>query len=194
METIVRNQNNEMVLGLKNLFEMAKPTSDYDEWYGLLKSNKEPQIQIADLVNVAKESTYNKDKIFKAVNVIYDEERDLVEMYKVPEDLCEKTFTHVLTKRSVEFTDVTSFLIYTAIECEEDMGFLIYDEYTEGNFDNCKYSSDGENDVWDRLHELVGRDYDTMEEEFKSIRWEDNENTAIVKFKNDNKEYAILRM
>jgi len=58
----------------------------------------------------------------------------------------------------------------------------------------CKYSSDGENDVWDRLHELVGRDYDTMEEEFKSIRWEDNENTAIVKFKNDNKEYAILRM
>ena len=41
---------------------------------------------------------------------------------------------------------------------------------------------------------IIGMDYDTMEKEFKSIRWEDNENTAIVSFKNDNKEYAILRM
>lgn len=194
MERIVKNQSNEMVLGLSSLFKMANPTSSYIEWYKLLKSNKEPEKEIADLINVAKENTYSEDKIFKAVNAIYYEEKDLVEMYKVPDNFCDKPFTHVLTKRSVEFTDFSSFLLYTAIECEEDMGFLLVNEYYHGNFDNCQYSLDGENDVWDRLQELVGRDYDTMEEDFKSVRWEDNNNTAIVSFKDDDKKYAILRM
>ena len=192
METIVKNQNNEMVLGLSDLFKMAKPASDYNEWHGLLKSNKEPEKEITELINAAKENTYNEDKIFKALNVIYDEEKDLIEMYKVPEGLCNKPFTHVLTKRSVEFTDFTSFLLYIAVECEEDMGFLLESEYHEGDFDKCKYAT-GE-DVWNVLEKLIGMDYDTIEEGFKSIRWEDNDNTAIVKFKNDSKEYAILRM
>lgn len=192
METIVKNQNNEMVLGLKNLFKMAKPTSDYNEWYGLLKSDKEPEKQITDLVNVAKENTYGEEKIFKTVNVIFDEEKDLVEIYKVPEGLSEKPFTHVFTKRLMEFTDFTAFLLFTAVECEEDMGFILESEYREGDFDNCQYATGEE--VWDALEELIGMDYITMEEEFKSVKWEDNENTAIVKFKNDDKEYAILRM
>jgi len=191
METIVRNQNNEMVLGLKNLFKMAKPTSDYNEWHGLLKSNKEPEKEIADLINIAKEHTYGEDKIFKSLNVIYDEEKDLVEMYKVP-DLSDKEFTHVLTKKSVQFTDFTAFLLYTAVECEEDMGFLLESEYHEGDFDKCKYAN-GE-DVWDTLEKLIGMDYDTMEEDFKSVRWEDNDNTAIISFMNNDKEYSILRM
>lgn len=65
METIVKSQNNEMVLGLKNLLKMAKPIADYDEWYKLLKSNKEPEKEIADLINIAKENTYNEDKIIR---------------------------------------------------------------------------------------------------------------------------------
>lgn len=32
-----------------------------------------------------------------------------------------------------------------------------------------------------------------MEEDFKSVRWEDNDNTAIVSLKNDDKEYAIFK-
>lgn len=86
METIVKSQNNEMVLGLKNLLKMAKPIADYDEWYKLLKSNKEPEKEIADLINIAKENTYNEDKIYKVVNAIYDEEKELVEIYKVQRD------------------------------------------------------------------------------------------------------------
>lgn len=190
METIVKN--NEMVLGLNNLFKMAKPSSSYADWYKGLKESKTPEIEITNLINVAKENTYNENKIFEAVNVVYDEDKDLVEMYKVPEILCNKEFTHVLTKRSVEFTDFTSFIMYTAIEHLEDMGFLLESEYHEGDFDRCKYAN-GE-DVWEALEKLIGMDYDTMEEKFKTIRWEDNGNTAIVSFKNDKKEYAILRM
>ncbi|MBY6929780.1 hypothetical protein [Clostridium botulinum] len=190
MENIVKN--NEAVLVLKDLFKMGKSSLSFNKWYEILKSNKQPEKEIASVINVAKENTYNEDKIFKAVNAIYDEEKDLVEMYKVPEILCNKEFTHVLTKKSVQFMDLTSFLLYTAVECEEDMGFLLENEYHEGNFDNFQYAT-GE-DVWKTLEKLIGMDYKTMEKEFKSVRWEDNENTAIVSFKNDNKDYAILRM
>lgn len=88
--------------------------------------------------------------------------------------------------------DFASFLMYTAIECEEDMGFLFESEYHEGNFENCQYATS--EDVWEALKKLIGMDYDTMEEDFKSVRWEDNDNTAIVSLKNDDKEYAILKM
>lgn len=191
METILtNNQSNEMVLGLNNLFKMAKPISDYNEWYKELKASKEPEIQITDLVNVAKENTYGEDKIFKTINVIFDEEKDLVEIYKVPEDLCEKPFTHVFTKRSMEFAEFTSFLVYVAVECEEDMGFLLESDYYDGSFENCKYQT-GE-DVWDALEELIGMDYYAMEERFESCSWEDNDNTCIAKIA--GVEYAILRM
>ncbi|NRT91483.1 hypothetical protein [Clostridium beijerinckii] len=190
METIAKN--NEMVLGLNNVFKMAKLSSSYADWYKGLKESKTPEIEITNLINVAKENTYNENKIFKAVNVVYDEDKDLVEMYKVPEILCDKNFTHVFTKRSVEFADFTSFIMYTAVECEEDMGFLDAKSYHEGNFDNCQYATN--EDAWEALEKLICMDYDEMEKEFKTIGWEDNENTAIVSFKNDDKEYAILRM
>ncbi len=192
METIFRNQNNKIVLGLNDLFKMSRQKSNYNEWYNLLKSSKEPEKEITNLINNAKEHTYNNKKIFKAVNAIYDEENDVIEMYKIPEDLYEKTFTHVLTKKLVEFTNFTSFLVYTAIECEEDMGFLLADEYKQGNFDKCNYTAGEE--AWDALEKLICMDYKTMEKEFKSVKWEDNENTAIVSFKNNPKEYAILRL
>lgn len=98
------------------------------------------------------------------------------------------------TQKEIDFTDFTCFILNTSIHNGEDMGFLKADEYHDGNFDNCQYSLDGENDVWDRLQELVGCDYGTMEDEFKSVRWEDNNNTAIISFEGDSKEYTILRM
>ncbi|NRT88901.1 hypothetical protein [Clostridium beijerinckii] len=189
METIVKN--NEMVLGLNNLFKMAKPSSSYADWYKGLKESKTPEIEITNLINVAKENTYNENKIFKAVNVVYDEDKDLVEMYKVPEILCNKEFTHVLTKRSVEFTDFTSFIMYTAIERLEDMGCILESEYHEGNFDNCVYET-GEN-IWKVLFNVIGvKDYEEFEEKFEHCRWEDNYNTCIAKI--GSVEYAILRM
>ncbi|MBY6836001.1 hypothetical protein FDG50_00460 [Clostridium botulinum] len=190
MENIVKN--NEMVLGLKDLFKMGKSSLSFDKWYGILKSNKQPEKEIASLINVAKENTYNENKIFKAVNAIYDEDAEAVKIYKLLDGVCKNPFTHVLTKKLVEFTDFTSFLVYTAIECEEDMGFLLADEYKQGKFDMCNYAVGEE--VWYVLEKLICMDYKTMEKEFKSVKWEDNENTAIVSFKNNPKEYAILRL
>jgi len=186
--------------GFRNgqLFKMAKLTTDYDEWYKLLKANKEPEKEIADLINVAKENTYDEDKIFKAVNVVYDEEKELVEMYKVPKILCEKPFTHVETKRSIDWIDFTC-LILNCIEWDEDMGFTTEKSYHDGScFDEdneeklIKYAF-SEDEIWDMLFEVTGtEDYDDLEEKFESCSWEDNENTCIVKIA--GVEYAILRM
>lgn len=97
------------------------------------------------------------------------------------------------SQKEIDFLEFTSFILNTAIHNEEDMGFLLNKEYQQGNFESAVYSR-GENETWNALQELTGRDYDTMEEDFKSVRWEDNDNTAIVSFENDVKEYTILRM
>ena len=98
-----------------------------------------------------------------------------------------------LSKKEIDFMDFTSFIVNTAVENDEDMGFLSEKDYHNGDFENSLYSS-SESEAWNNLEKLIGRDYDQMEKEFKSCRWEDNENTAIISFENDQKEYAILRM
>jgi len=95
------------------------------------------------------------------------------------------------SQEEIDFTDFTSFIINTSIHNEEGMGFLKAYEYHEGEFDNAIYSS-GESETWDALEKLTGMDYDTMEEEFKNVTWEDNDNTAIATI-GENK-YAILRV
>lgn len=96
------------------------------------------------------------------------------------------------SKKEIDFLDFTCFILDTGIHNDEDMGFLMEGDYHDGNFDNCKYER-GEN-VWKVLEELIGRDFEQMEEDFEYCSWEDNNNTCIAKFKNDNKKYAVLRM
>lgn len=97
-----------------------------------------------------------------------------------------------MTQKEIDFLDFTCFILDTAVHSEEDMGFLLESEYHNGNFDNGVYETGEE--CWSMLFKLIGRDYEQMEEDFKAVKWEDNFNTAIVSFINDDKEYAILRM
>lgn len=128
-------------------------------------------------------------------NYIFDEIKNIVKVYK-----CKisnkvnpnKPFVNFLTKKEVEFTDFTSFIMWNGIECEEELCFMTAKDYKSGEFKNAKYAV-GEENIWGALETKIGMDYDAMEKNFKSVRFKDNENTCIVKF-NDGKEYAILKM
>lgn len=96
------------------------------------------------------------------------------------------------SKKEIDFLDFTCFILDTAIHNEEDMGFMLESEYHNGDFDNAIYGTGEE--CWGMLFRLIGRDFEQMEEDFEYCKWEDNDNTCIAKFKNDDKEYAILRM
>ena len=98
---------------------------------------------------------------------------------------------HKPAQKEIDFLDCACFVLDTSIHNEEDMGFLMEDEYHEGNFDNCKYETGEE--VWKVLFNVIGvEDYEEFEEKFESCSWEDNDNTCIAKI--DGVEYAILRM
>jgi hypothetical protein len=126
---------------------------------------------------------------------IYDEIKNTVKVYK-----CKisnkvnpnKPFISFLTKKQVDFDDFTSWIVLNGIECEEELCFMTAKDYKSGEFENAQYAQ-GEDNVWSALEELIGMDYDIMQDKFKSVRFRDNENTCIVKF-DDGKEYAILKM
>jgi len=102
------------------------------------------------------------------------------------------------SQREIDWTDFT-MMILDCISMDEAMGFTKAELYKNGTCFNedeelIKYA-DSENEIWDRLFEVTGKeDFDDLLNKFKSCRWEDNENTAIISFEGDSKEYAILRM
>lgn len=186
METIVKNDV--MVLGLKDLFKSVKQEFNYNEWYKALKVSEKPESEIANLINIAKENTY-KDKIFKATNVIFDEDKELIKIYKIPDNLYEKTFTNVLTKKSIEFMEFTNFIVWNGIENEDNLCFINLEDYRADNFKKAIFAI-GENEVWNALESTIKMDYGTMEKCFKSVRYE-NDDTCIVEF-NNRKEYVVF--
>ena len=99
---------------------------------------------------------------------------------------------HRPAQKEIDFLDLTSFILDTAIHNLEDMGFLSESDYHEGNFDNCQYGTNEE--VWEVLFNATNvADYEEFEEKFESVvAWEDNDNTCIAKIA--GVEYAILRM
>ncbi len=123
---------------------------------------------------------------------VFDEMKNIVKVYKCKisnKANPDKLFVNFLTKKQVGFDDFTSFILFNGVIRGEKLCFMTSKDYKKGKFDNAKYAQ-GENDVWNALKSLVGMDYDTMEKNFESVRFKDNENTCIVKF-NDRKEYAI---
>ncbi len=127
-------------------------------------------------------------------NYIYDEMKNIVKVYKCKisnKANPNKLFVNFLTKKQVGFDDFTSFVLLKGVVQGQKLWFVELKDYKKGKFDNARYAQ-GENDVWNALKSLVGMDYDTMEKNFESVRFKDNENTCIVKFDN-GKEYVILR-
>ena len=95
------------------------------------------------------------------------------------------------TQKEIDWLDLTCFILDTAIHNEEDMGFLTKEQLKDVDFENAIFASGEE--AWDALEQLVGMDFDIMEEKFEGVvAWEDNENTCIAKIAGI--EYAILRM
>jgi len=95
------------------------------------------------------------------------------------------------TQKEIQWLDLTCFILDTAIHNEEDMGFMLYKDLKEADFESAYFAS-GE-DAWGAFEQLVGIDMDIIEEKFECVvAWEDNDNTCIAKIA--GAEYAILRM
>jgi uncharacterized protein YbcV (DUF1398 family) len=182
METIVKN--NEMVLGLNNLFGMAMPKSNYTKWYAAFKEDREPKKYIYNLINNTKESTG-----FKSMDVLFDEEKEIIKINEI-EDLFGKQIIHISTKRTVEFETFTS-LILLAINEESSLAYTKMENYNVESEDfEYEMICEEKREIWDGLEKITGLDYYQREEGFESARFTNEfENNMIIKIA--GKEYII---
>lgn len=103
-------------------------------------------------------------------------------------------YKKVITQKEIEFTDFICFILGAVIE-EETLGFINSKDYNDENFEEgCQYSFDEEH-AWKLLFELTKTtDLDDLEERFLSYRWQDNDNTAIIRLNGRDDEFFIMRM
>ncbi|AQR93392.1 hypothetical protein CLSAP_06900 [Clostridium saccharoperbutylacetonicum] len=180
MEVMVRN--NEMVLGLINLFAMAMPEVDYSEWYPEFKKDTEPKKYIRNLINKAKDRTG-----FNSMNVMYDEEKELVQIHKI-DGLFGKSIIHINTKRAVEFDNFTSMIMLASFE-QYPIAFTKRENYNVES-EEFEVICEGKDEIWEGLKKITGLDFYEIEDVFESATFTSGlENNMIVKIAGE--EYVI---
>jgi hypothetical protein len=188
MEELVMEKvkNNEIVLGLKNLFKMAMRTANYAEWYRKVKEGRESKKHIHNLINKA-----NGSIGFKSMDAVFDEETEVIKINRIPEDIFEKPIIKVVTKKALEYTNFTS-LIALAIAEDSTLAYTKMENYhLESKEFEYEVICEGQEEVWDGLKRITGlTDYYDIEEAFESAVFIDEfENSMIVEIA--GKEYVI---
>ena len=183
----------EMEFGLKDLFVKANAgAGNFIDW---LKSiNLLNETEKADKIELLVNNARNNDaKIFNCCNAIYSEKKSKVTLFKIPELLTGgKTFTHCETQRSIEFTDLSCFLL-NAVEEDFKLAivnfqcYLDFDEETDTDEDLEKQIkiADTEEEKYSFIEEIAGIKFDYWQEHFIYAYFEDlDEQRMFVKFDN----------
>lgn len=154
------------------------------------KELKSPKERILNLFNTTNLENRNLTEVIGNAQYIYDEAKEIVDVYKLGGIKFEKPYVHVLTQQEVEYTDFLCF-----IDQNQDYDFVIIpeSEYTAFYADEDKEEMEMKIVNLDNFYEAFELDIWSFEKHFVGATYTDErENQMLLTILIDSEEEKFI--